>query len=299
MADRESTAVGYRLRLEPPGGLSTYPDAVKLMWHQWVVDFGLARKDRELAQGKDKDGVVGVLSPQTIKHRKSEVGPTTAHAPFLTPSYARSRVRSLLTGRAHTSSAEFWWSFDAVSGRSFAAILHHQAENGHDVFGLSPAGTAWVTREASKRWAGWLAEGHHGRPAVSPVGTPIRKVAVLKPVAKVPIGRTDLVNMTGGAGARDAVTLAAIEAAEHTGFRRLNLEGEKWQPWTTQRRPVAGPAFELAVEKALGQLQPAQYRRVPGPTPHGGAYALVRMAADGSVSITEYDRTGRVVKRAG
>ncbi len=246
MADRESTAVGYRLRLQPPGGLSTYPDRVKLMWYQWVVDLGLARKDRELAQGRDKDGKIGVLHPDTIKHRKSEVGPTYPNAPFLTPSYARSRVRSLLTGRAHTSSAEFWWSFDSVTGRSFAMILHYQAEAGHDVFGLSPLGVAWVTREALKRWAAWLASGHHGRPAVSPVGVPIRKVAVLKPVAKIPMGRTDLENMTAGAGSRDAATLAAIAAGEHTGFRRLNLPGEKWKPWTPIR---VKPALARAAMK--------------------------------------------------
>lgn len=261
MADRESTAVGYRLRIQPPGGLSTYPDAVKLMWYQWVVELGLKRKDRELAQGKDKDGVVGVLAPATIKHRKSEVGPTTPAAPFLTPSYARSRVRSLLTGRAHTGSAEFWWAFDAVSGRSFATILHYQAEAGHDVFGLSPLGIAWVTREATKRWAAWLAEGHHGRPAVSPVGEPIRKVAVLKPVRKVPIGRTDLENMTAGAGARDSETLAAIAAGQHTGFRRLNLAGEKWKPFTPVRvRAVtAKPKLPLPPEP----VTPASVKMTP------------------------------------
>ncbi len=261
MADRESTAVGYRLRLQPPGGLSTYPDRVKLMWFQWVVDLGLVAKDRELARGMDKDGKIGVLHPATIKHRKSEVGPTTKTAPFLTPSYARSRVRSLLTGRAHTGSAEFWWSFDAVTGRSFARILHYQAENGHDVFGLSPAGTAWVTAEALKRWRAWLAEGHHGRPSVSPVGRPIRKAAVLKPVKQdIGIMTTKGFDIAGN----EAQIQRAIDAGTFSGFRRLNARGEKWRPqvaWEIKPQRAVKPTPQVA----RAALQPA-----PAPLPTFG-----------------------------
>ncbi len=40
-----------------PTDLSAYPDRIKLMWFQWVVDLGLERKDKELARGWDK-GVI-------------------------------------------------------------------------------------------------------------------------------------------------------------------------------------------------------------------------------------------------
>ena len=81
MADRESTAVGYRLRGFGPTELSTFPDRIKLMYWQWVVELGLQAKDRDLARGFDKDGNVHPLSPYTIKHRKSKVGPVHKLAP--------------------------------------------------------------------------------------------------------------------------------------------------------------------------------------------------------------------------
>ena len=140
--------VGYRIRgIEPPD-LLQYPDPVKLMYWGWVVELGLQAKDRDLAAGLDKDGApLRPLKPESIKHRKSEVGPTFWNAPPLSPGQARSRVRSLLTGRAHLSSAEFWWRFDPITGRSFAEVLIGQRDAyGRDVFGLSPAGTGWVGR---------------------------------------------------------------------------------------------------------------------------------------------------------
>ena len=230
MPDRESTAVGYRLRIAPPD-LGYFPDSVKQMWFGWVLDYGLRAKDRELAQGKDKDGAVGVLHPRTIKYRKSEVGPVTKTAPFLTPSYARSRVRSLLTGRAHTSSAEFFWRFDAVSGRSFAVILHYQAENGHDVFGLSDSATALVMAQCMKRWEAWK---RSGGPVPQPrhvaaIGEPVRKVAVRQPIRKIPVtGRIDLENMD--LMGDEALIRRAIDAGTFRGFRRLNARGEQWKP---------------------------------------------------------------------
>ena len=159
MSDRESIRVGFRSAGSGRRDLATYPDRVKLMYWGWVVDLGLQRKDKELARGWDKNGNVHRLKASTIKHRKWEVGPVHPTAPRLIPALNLSRVRSLLTGRAHTTSAEFWWKFDAITGASFAVILHYAAEAGHDVFGLSPTGTAWVTREATKKWRAWIAGG--------------------------------------------------------------------------------------------------------------------------------------------
>jgi len=261
MADRESTAVGYRLRIEPPGGLSTYPDAVKLMWYQWVVDLALARKDRELAKGMDKNGKIGVLDPGTIKHRKSEVGPTTKTAPYGTPSYARSRVRSLLTGRAHTGSAEFWWGFDSHTGRSFAVILHYWAdEYSHDVFGLSVSGTAWVTREAVKKWSAWKAAGGYERGLANvPGASPVRKAEILKPIAKREVkGRFDFKNMDLWEG-EEGLLRRATKAGTFSGFRRLNARGEKWRPGHGLSNPPATPPKPPPAKPQIAAMKPAKY----------------------------------------
>src|SRR5271166_1439 len=150
-----SGAVGYRIRGIEPADLSVYPDSAKLVFWGFVTKYGLAAKDKELARGWDKNGKVHPLKPKTIKYRKSEVGPVHKHAPRLIPALEFSRVRALLRGRAHLQSAEFFWGFDSVTGRSFAEILHYAADRGHDVFGLSDAGTAWVRRQALAEWEKW------------------------------------------------------------------------------------------------------------------------------------------------
>src|SRR5271166_7151975 len=151
----DSTQIGYRLRIQPTD-LSTYPDRAKLVWFDLVVKYGLIAKDRDLAKGLGADGKpMKALHPKTIKYRKSEVGPVHKHAPPLIPALELSRVRALLRGRAHLQSAEFFWGFDSVTGRSFAKILHYAADRGHDVFGLSDAGTAWVRRQALAEWEKW------------------------------------------------------------------------------------------------------------------------------------------------
>jgi len=230
----QSTQVGFRIRGLEPSDLSTYPDRVKLMFWGWVTEAALARKDKELARGWDKNGDVHPLRPYTIKHRKSEVGPVHPTAPRLIPALNLSRVRSLLTGRAHTTSAEFWWKYDSVTGESFAVILHYQAEAyGHDVFGLSPTGTTWVAREATKKWRAWIAGGGGIRATketadvkVSPKPVflqPVKKVDVRQPVKKVDLTRYDL---TAGEG---SLIEKAIAAGRFKGFSRTNLRGEQWK----------------------------------------------------------------------
>ncbi|MGO8903897.1 MAG: hypothetical protein ACLQU5_37010 [Isosphaeraceae bacterium] len=160
-----STQVGYRVSGIQPPDLDGYPDSVKKLYWGWVVAFGLEAKERDLARGLDKDGVpMRALQPKSVKYRRSEIGPTFRNAPPLEPSCARSWVQSLLTGRAHTSSAEFWWRFDSHTGKSFAEILRYQRdEYGRDVFGLSPQGTAWVASREAKRRQG-KATAHVGTP---------------------------------------------------------------------------------------------------------------------------------------
>ncbi len=231
-----------------PPDLSTYPDSVKLMFWQWVTDSALVVKDRELSKGWDKDGQIHPLHRETIKHRKSEVGPVTKTAPRLEPALKRSRVRSLLRGRAHHSSAELYWDFDAVTGDSFAVILHYQAEEyGHDVFGLSDRGTAQVRREALDKWQAWKVEAGHARPRVDVPGTqPIPKREVKKPIPKREVkGRMDLENFDISSSGEKLKQ--AIEAGQFSGFRRLNARGEQWKPGT--------------------RIPPAPQGRGPGPAP--------------------------------
>ncbi len=234
MSDRESTAVGFRLRGFAPTDLSTYPDQVKRLFWGWVADAALRVKDRELARGWDKDGNVHPLKPATIKHRKSEVGPVTKTAPRLEPALKRSRVRSLLRGRGHTNSAELFWDFDEVTGDSFAVILHYAAEAGHDVFGISPRGMAQVKEEAISKWQAWKVKAGHARPSVSIPGFPEPKAVSLKrevrrPIAKQEVrGRIDIENFDLSSSG-DKLR-AAVAAGVFTGFRRLNARGEQWRP---------------------------------------------------------------------
>lgn len=247
MSDRESTAVGFRLRGFGPPDLATYPDRVKRMFWTWVTDAALRVKDRELSRGWDKDGNIHPLKAATIAHRKSEVGPVTKSAPRLEPALKRSRVRALLRGRAHTTSAELYWDFDAVTGDSFAVILHYAAEQGHDVFGISPRGTAQIKQEAINKWHAWKEQAGHARPSVSVPGFPgpprvTIKREVRKPIAKLEVkGRAhaqrggDLENFDlSGDGDK---LRAAIKAGVFTGFRRLNARGEQWRPGIGIPRP--------------------------------------------------------------
>ncbi len=257
MADRESTAVGYRLRMQP-ADLSMYPDAVKLQWFQWVVDLGLDRKLKELRKGQDKNGDIHRLAPRTIKYRRSEVGPVHQRAPRGIPALDVSRVMSLLTGRAHTTSAEFWWGFDSVTGASFAVILHYWADDqGHDVFGLSPAGTAWVTAEAMKKWAAWKDANPRGAVANVPGAKAVPRIAVRQPIRTAPIpGRMDLANMDLAGG--EPQIQAAMATGRFTGFRRMNTRGEQWKPGHQ-----LGKVLAPKPPPAPGPVSPASTRMTP------------------------------------
>ena len=172
MADHDSTAVGFRIRGIAPTDLSTYPNQVKRLFWTWVTETALRVKDRELSRGWDKDGKVHPLAKRTIKYRKSEVGPVTKTAPRLIPALALSRVRSLLTGRAHRTRQNSGGSSMPSPETRSPVILHYAAEAGHDVFGISPRGTAQVKREAIERWEAWKVQAGHARPSVSVPGFP-------------------------------------------------------------------------------------------------------------------------------
>ncbi len=243
------------------------------MWFQWMVELGLDRKLKELRKGWDKDGKIHPLAPRTIKYRRSEVGPVHKRAPRGIPALDLSRVMSLLTGRAHLTSAEFWWGFDSVTGESFARILHFWAnDQAHDVFGLSPAGTAWVQSEALKKWAVWKAANPRAGLANVPGARAVPKIAVRRPVRTVPIpGRTDLENMDLAGG--EAEIRAAMAAGRFPGFRRLNMRGEQWKPGPgipVGQLPPKPPAAAMpAVRKPPSKLPAAKpyHLETAGPVP--------------------------------
>jgi len=267
MADKRYTQVGYRIRGIEPSDLAKYPDAVKKMYRGWVVQFGLRTKDKDLAAGLDKDGsALKPLLPESIKRRKSQVGPTFKDAPPLEPSYARSRVRSLLRGRAQTTSAEFWWTFDAVTGKSFAVVLRGQQKQGRDVSGLSPAGTVWVRAQALRKWKVWKQTAHVSNAPLSAPGC----VVVKQPIERRPLkmirvtGRTDLEHMDQAGD--DEQIRRSIGAGQFSGFSQLNPVGGKLRPGSGVGGPPAGagrggtPPARLTttqrqvLERALGLL---------------------------------------------
>lgn len=166
-------------------------------------------------------------------------------------------MRSLLRGRAHSNSAEFFWAFDSVTGKSFADILRYQRdEYGRDVFGLSPDGTDWVQAQALKKWNAWKQSAHVGTPAVSPIGKPVEKRVIKQEIERRPVrfvGRTDLENMTGGAELDEERTRASIKAGLHTGFRILNAEGEKWTPGSGLGEPITATAYTPTQKRTVEQ----------------------------------------------
>ncbi len=261
MSDRESTQVGYRLRIQPTD-LSTYPDRAKLVWFDLVVKYGLIAKDKDLAKGLGADGrPMKALHPKTIKYRKSEVGPVTKTAPPLIPALELSRVRSLLTGRAHTGSAEFWWKFDSVSGDSFAVILRYQRdEYGRDVFGLSPRGTAWTLTKAMADWEAWKASPEAGRLTAGRPGIPAAR-QVRKPVPKVTV-RQNLEYSELFPGARPLIEKAIAEG-RFPGFRRLNARGEQWRP----QRGIGPEPMPPPAPKPEPKPKPAPKPTPPPPKP--------------------------------
>jgi hypothetical protein len=266
----DSSAVGYRIRGIEPTELSTYPDSTKLMFWGFVVKFGLAAKDKELAKGWDKDGKTHRLSPKTIKYRKSEVGPVHKRAPRLTPALKFSRVRALLRGRAHLASAEFFWAFDSVTGASFAKILRYSAENGHDVFGLSDAGTAWVRDQSLREWETWK----RGQ-GISTAEEPTKRIAAMRqtraPISKISIkGHLDIENfdLTGN----DRAIKSAISAGRFPGLRRLNLRGEQWRPGAGIEAPRLNPAAAgyprlYKPLAAVGPIKPIALSPIKPPIP--------------------------------
>src|SRR5208283_5449902 len=175
---------------------------------------------------------------------------------------AISRVRSLLTGRAHASSAEFWWTFDAISGQSFAEILRYQRDKyGRDVFGLSPRGTAWTLAKAMKDWDEWKASPEAGRLTAGLPGIPAAR-QIRKPIPKVTV-KQDLEDYDLFPGAKSVIEKAIAEG-RFPGFRRLNARGEQWKPGTEIPPSPPGTA---PVKPTKPKPKPQPIPSVPKPQP--------------------------------
>jgi hypothetical protein len=150
---------GYTISGMEPVDFNRYSTDDRQMFYGWVVELGIRAKDRDLSKGLDKDGKpLRPIKPATRKHRVSAMTPSgkgDPNAPPLIPGWQKSRVRSLLTGKAFPDRAEFWWRYDAFTGDSFARVLEAQAAHGRDVFGLSPTSLQRVRTQAWERWNKW------------------------------------------------------------------------------------------------------------------------------------------------
>ena len=187
-------ATSYKIRgIEPPD-LATQPKDIKTMFWQWVVEFGLRVKDRELAQGLDRDGnPLRAISARTRKYRRSAMTPSgkgDPSAPPLMPARALSRTRSLLAGRALSTHAEFYWRFDAFTGQSWGEVLKIHARKGRNVIGLSDQGVARVRNLAWERWSQWKRGKYVPQPA-RPRSVPVVPM----------VGTSDVRRATFGIGA--------------------------------------------------------------------------------------------------
>ena len=237
--------------MEPPDA-NRYTADDRLMFYGWVLELALRAKDRDLAKGLDKDGKpLRPISARTRKYRKSAMTPSgkgDPSAPPLEPGWQKSRVRSLLKGKAFVDRAEIWWGYDAHTGDSFATILDYQATEGRDVFGLSPAAMTRVRAQAWDRWHKWQ------RGKVIPVAK--EYAAVAKPM-RAGSYETKYLDVMGHA--------EEIAKGQHIGF----LTFEKLQEYMRQSAParlvgrpirprvispVSGPLYNRLIAQTLTWL---------------------------------------------
>lgn len=215
----------YRIRGIAPPDLPADP-AVRALFWGWVVELGLRRKDRELAQGLDRHGKkLKPIAAKTKAHRRSAMTPDgkgDPKAPPLMPARALSRTRSLLDGRAAKDAAVFFWRFDPFSGKGWGEILAIHRKEGRDVIGLSPKGIAAVRAAAWERWAKFKA----GEPVPSSTPPPSAR----PPIPRV--GKAPTAWATHGIGPSDeAPTFLEGQA---TG----GMSWEEWRRYFRQANPA-------------------------------------------------------------
>jgi hypothetical protein len=214
----------FRIRNIAPPDLPS--DAgMRRLFYGWVVELGLKRKDRELAQGLDRHGKeLKPLAARTRKYRRSAMTPDgrgDPQAPPLTPARQLSRTRSLLAGRATENAAVFYWKFDPFSGRGWGEVLAYHRRKGRDVIGLSPEGIAAVRAAAWGRWARYKA----GHPVPSSPPAPSSLPAFPAHVGKAPTAWA-----THGIGATTAPPFVPGQATGGMSWR-------EWRAYFTRPNP--------------------------------------------------------------
>lgn len=240
---------GYTIRGIEPADIGRFPDDVRLMWWRWVVEVGLSQKDKDLAKGIDAHGhPLKAILPATRKHRRSEMTPSgrgAPEAPPLTPGYQKSRARSLLTGKAFADRAEFWWKFDPLTHDSFARILEYQAQEGRDVFGLSPAALRRMRLICLGKYDDWKkGKAEKAKPEVKEFTV----TGGQRDLSKIDLQTTGA-NLAGHVGFRTATEWQAYLR----GTSKAALPG---RPRTvTSRSPFAGPDYNRLLAILFGMTK--------------------------------------------
>ena len=265
--------------IDPPG-LSSQPESVRLMFWNWVVELGLKRKDRELSQGLNASGgKLPSVRLGTRKHRRSAMTPTgkgDPSAPYLMPGRRLSRTRSLLSGKAHTNYAEFFWRYDPWSGDQWGKILAIHARRGaaYNVVGLSERGIQIVAREVQARWRRWLTG---EAPVVAPVtgasgtgagnvrGRDIRQVQ----------GSTDLTYATFGIGVTREQAQRAINEGRASGLMTI----AEWEKHFRSKAAAIPTAKAPSVRTGSSNVILQHIWSQAGPTTTTATTATTRRAA--------------------
>jgi hypothetical protein len=226
--------------IEPPdyAGLSS---ALRQQFWSLVTPIALRVKDQELAQGLDAKGEpLKPIRPRTRKYRKSAMTPSgkgDPSAPPLMPAHQKSRVRSLLAGRAFPTHCELYWRYDPFTGASFDEILSYQKAKGRDVFGISKDGLRKIRIQSWAAWTKWKKKGLEptkDRTAVAShalqAGPQTRIARIIAesakpratPVAVAHVGSYDMTTAETMSGAK-------VRAGQWTG----GMTGGGWHRWAT------------------------------------------------------------------
>ena len=157
-----------------------------------------------------------------------------------------------MTGRAFPDRAEFWWRYDPYTYDSWARILRKQANQGRDVFGISPRDLALVTARSWRAFARFAA----GKPHAPALPPPVVQPAVAPAPKRLPmVGTTRMRWATTGIGATPELL-----PGQTTG-------GATWETWLKHLR---GPA---PTPKGIDRRRPFNVllRMIFGPTRPAGA----------------------------
>lgn len=278
---------GYKIRGIEPSDLASYAASIRKLYWSWVVELGIKAKIRDLSAGLDKDGqALKPIDEYTRKHRKSAMTPSgkgSPSAPPLSPAYHKSRTQSLLSGRALTTHAEFFWRYDAFTGESWSVILTYQIDQGRDVFGLSPKSTAWVKQYALKRWEAWKKAGQPElQLATAALSSNRAKPVALPTFQPMPIDKFQAYLRGSSSAAVPFRAAPKVAPHETTGSGNNLLLGHVWGG---KNRPVPGvvtltpptpapitltpprPAAIVATVRKIASMKPASKPPTPPPPP--------------------------------